>query len=166
MSASSSSGSLRARPWWLGLAVAAAGGVWVHGALTLPQRAQYAVVGPGLFPLLIGAGLVALGLLLLVQVGRGERFEPQEGEDVDPTAPVSRRAFWTTLAGVAVPLVTMRPLGFAVTAALAFALVARAFGSRRLPVDLALGLAIGLVAWFVFSRLLGVSLPGLLPGFR
>ena len=37
-------------------------------------------IGPGFFPTAIGAGLVVLGLLLLVAVARGERFEPQEAE--------------------------------------------------------------------------------------
>ena len=52
-----------ARPWWLGVAVIALGLVWLYGALSLPQAATYAVVGPGFFPAVIGAGLVVLGAL-------------------------------------------------------------------------------------------------------
>lgn len=154
------------RPWWLGVAVAATGGVWLYGALTLPQRATYAVVGPGVFPALIGAALVLLGVLLVVQVARGERFEPQEAEDVDTRQRPSRAAFWTTVAGAAVPVATMERLGFPLTAALSFAIVARALGSRRWPLDLVLGLLLGTAAWYGFSRLLGVTLPGFLPGVR
>lgn len=151
----------RTRPWWLGAAVLAMGGVWLYGAWSLPQGATYAVIGPGLFVTVVAVGLIALGLLLLVAVARGERFEPQDAEDVDLEQPPSPRAFWLTTAASALPVALIRPLGFPLAAALAFALVARAFGSARLVHDLALGLALGVACWLLFSRFLGLSLPGL-----
>ena len=151
------------RPWWLGAAVVIWGLVWLYGALSLPQAATYAIVGPGFFPAAIGAGLVVLGLLLFVAVARGERFEPQEAEDADLSRPPSRASFWTTVAAGVLPIFVIRPLGFPVAAALAFALTARAFGSHRPALDLAMGLALGLVCWLLFSRLLGLSLPGFPP---
>jgi putative tricarboxylic transport membrane protein len=153
----------RSRPWWLGLAVIGWGLVWLHGALSLPQAATYAVVGPGLFPAVIGAGLVLLGILLLVAVGRGERFEPQDAEDADASRAPSRAAFWTTVAAGAVPVLVIRPLGFPVAAAIAFALTARAFGSHRLLLDVGAGLVLGIACWVLFSRFLGLSLPGFPP---
>ena len=92
---SAAGGKAAPRPWWLGAAVVVWGLVWLYGALSLPQAATYAVVGPGFFPAAIGAGLVVLGLLLLVAVARGERFEPQEAEDADLSRPPSRASFWT-----------------------------------------------------------------------
>jgi putative tricarboxylic transport membrane protein len=150
------------RPWWLGAAVIAVGGVWLSGALRLPQGAQYAQIGPGVFPALIGAGLVVLGVLLLVQIGRGEQFAPQESEDALADAPPSWPALLTALVAVVIPVVAMRRLGFPVTAGLVFATVARAFGSRRLLLDLALGLVLGFVCWYGFSAL-GVTLGAPLP---
>lgn len=152
------------RPWWLGAAVAAMGGAWLYGALSLPQTATYAVVGPGLFPAAVGAGLVVLGVLLVVAAARGERFAPQEAEDVDLERPVSRRAFWTTAAAAALPVALVGHLGFPPTGAIAFGLVARALGSKRLLLDLAIGLALGTASWLLFARVLGVTLPGFLPG--
>jgi putative tricarboxylic transport membrane protein len=152
-----------ARPWWLGIAAVAFGLVWLYGALSLPQAATYAVVGPGLVPAVIGAGLVLLGVLLLVAVARGERFEPQETEDADVTRLPSRAAFWMTVAAGVVPVLVIRPLGFPVAAALTFALTARAFGSRRVLLDLGVGLVLGAACWILFSRLLGLSLPGFPP---
>jgi putative tricarboxylic transport membrane protein len=151
------------RPWGLGIAVVAFGLVWIYGALSLTQAATYAVIGPALFPALIGAGLVILGGLLIVAVARGERFEPQETEDADATRAPSRMAFWTTLAAGLLPVVVIRPLGFPVAAALTFALTARAFGSRRLALDLGVGFLLGAACWFLFARLLGLSLPGFPP---
>jgi putative tricarboxylic transport membrane protein len=61
----------------------------------------------------------------------------------------------------------VRPLGFPVVAAVTFALVARAFGSRRLAFDLALGLGLGIACWLLFSRFLGLALSGFpLAGLR
>lgn len=151
-----------ARPWWLAAGIVGIGAVWLYGAFSLPQTAQYARIGPGLFVSAIGAALVLLGLLLAIQIGRGERFEPQASEDAEADTPADMRAFLTALAAAGVPLLTMRHLGFPITGALSFALVARAFGSTRLPLDLAIGLAITTIAYFGFIRL-GVTLGGFLP---
>jgi putative tricarboxylic transport membrane protein len=160
---SGSASAPAARPWGLGVAVIVFGLVWIYGALSIAQAATYAVVGPGLFPALIGAGLVVLGALLLLAVARGERFEPQETEDADASRRPSGPAFWTTLAAGLVPIVVIRPLGFPVAAALTFTLTARAFGSRRLALDLGVGFLLGLACWLLFARLLGLSLPGFPP---
>ena len=154
---------LRTKPWWLGVVVAGLGAVWLHGALSLPQAATYALIGPGLFVTIVAAGLMLLGGLLVVAVARGERFEPQEAEDADPTREPSRRAFWLTAVAGAAPVLLIRPLGFPIAAALTFALVARAFGSARPGLDLIVGLLLGVACWLLFSRLLGLGLPGFPP---
>ena len=155
-----------ARPYWLGLVVMALGGVWLHGALNLPRHVTYAVIGPGVFPGVIGAGLLVLGGLLVLAVARGERFAPQEAEDADPDRPPSWTAFGLTLLAAALPVVTIRPLGFPLAAAISFALVTRGFGSARLWLDAAIGLTLGLGSWLLFARLLGLGLPGPLTTFR
>ena len=111
---------------------------------------------------LIGAALVILGALLLAQIARGERFEPQDAEDAIANAPTSWPALLTAMAAAALPLLTIRWLGFPLTAALSFALVTRAFGSRRVLFDLVLGAILGTIAWYGFT-LLGVTLGGFLP---
>jgi putative tricarboxylic transport membrane protein len=150
------------RPWWLGLAVIALGGVWLWQGYTLPQLDGYAGVGPGSFVKIVGAGLIALGLLLLAQIGRGVSFQPQDAEDAQADAQPSYFALAHAVAAAALPLLTMKPLGFPLTAMLSFALVTRAFGSRRLLFDCLIGLALGAVCWAGFTKL-GVSLGGALP---
>ncbi len=152
-----------ARPWGLGIGVVVLGLVWLHGAWALPQAAAYAVLGPGFFPAAIGVGLVVLGLLLLLAVARGEPFAPQEAEDADPSRPPSRTALWMTAGAGLVPAILARRVGFPAAAALTFALTARALGSRRPGRDLGLGLALGIACWLLFSRLLGLTLPGFPP---
>ncbi len=151
-----------ARPYWLGLGIMAIGAVWLYGAAALPQTAQHAGIGPGLFVTAIGAALVVLGAALTVQIARGEQFSPQDSEDAMSDAPADSVALVTAVAAAALPLFMIRQLGFPLTATLVFALVARAFGSRRLVLDLAIGLALSLIAYFGFVRL-GVSLGGFLP---
>ncbi|OZI24454.1 hypothetical protein CAL18_02370 [Bordetella genomosp. 7] len=152
----------RRRPWWLGLAVIAIGAVWLQQGYALPQASGYAGVGPGDFVMLVGAALVVLGLALLAQVARGEAFRPQEAESAQADAPPSRRALVFAAAGAGIPLLTMEPLGFPLTAMLSFALVTHAFGSRRVLFDCIIGLALGSLCWWGFTRL-GVTLGGVLP---
>jgi putative tricarboxylic transport membrane protein len=150
------------RPYWLAAIVIALGAVCLWGASSLPAASRYAGIGPGAFPGAIGAGLVALGLLLGFQIHRGERFEPQEAENADAHAPVSRKALLLALAAAALPIVTLERLGLPVTAMLVFPLVARSFGSRRLLADLVTGAIVGCLSWWLFDRL-GLQLGGFFP---
>jgi len=150
------------RPWWLGLLVIAIGALWLQQGHSLPAGGGYAGVGPGAFVQIVGLALIALGLVLIAQIASGVSFEPQEAEDAEAGAKPSMRALAFAAAGAAVPLLTMRSLGFPLTAMLAFALVTHAFGSRRLVLDCAIGLLLGLGCWAGFTRL-GVTLGGALP---
>ena len=123
----------KTRPWWLGLGTTGLGGIWLNGALSLDIVAKYGGIGPGLFVGLVGAGMVLLGIVLTIRIGLGERFEPQATEDMTPDAPFSLSGFLLATTAAAVPLATMQPIGFPVTAALVFALVAHAFGARPGP---------------------------------
>src|SRR3546814_11753355 len=88
---------LRKGPWWLGLAVMFMGAVCIYASTELPATAQYAAVGPGMFVIGVGLGLVGLGVLLLVQIARGEVFEPDEAENAVPGQAMDKRAFFTAL---------------------------------------------------------------------
>lgn len=150
------------RPWWLGAVVIALGCVCLYGAFGLPQGARYAGIGPGMFVTIAGGGLVILGLLLTVQIARGETFSAQDAEDASGATTADWPAFFTALAAACVPVLTMQALGLPLTAMLSFTLVARSFGSRKILLDLGYGAALGVAAWFLFSRL-GLQLGGFLP---
>ncbi|MCC2687273.1 MAG: tripartite tricarboxylate transporter TctB family protein [Rhizobiaceae bacterium] len=150
------------RPYWLGAAVAAIGVVWLYQALSLPQQAQYAQIGPGFFVSLVGAALIALGALLTWQIHNGETFEAQNSEDVDADAQASWPALGFTVAATVLPMLAIDVLGFPATATLMFLLVSRAFGSRRYLLNAVIGIAFSVICWLGFSAL-GVQLGGLLP---
>lgn len=146
------------RPWWLGLALAIMGALWLNGARSIASTTNYIGLGPAAIVLAVGLGLTILGIILIFQALRGEFGAVDDEAEAPPSCP----AFLLALAGVAIPLLTMRWLGFPLTAMLAFALVTHAFGSRRTALDLTIGFVLGSAAWLGFSRL-GISLGGFLP---
>lgn len=150
------------RPWWLGVAVIFLGCICLYGTTSLEQGARYAAIGPGLFVTIAGGGLVILGMLLLVQIARGEKFEPQDAEDASGNEKANPVALVTAMAAAIAPIFTMEPLGLPLTAMISFTLVARSFGSRKPLLDVLYGAALGIASWFLFSRL-GLQLGGFLP---
>lgn len=153
---------MAARPYWLAACIVAFGLIWSIQALKIPLFAQYAELGPGFVPMAVGLGLVVLGIILAVQIYQGESFEAQEIEDTDASAEPSIPSLILASLGVAIPLVTMIPLGFPVTAAIAYVFVTRALGSRRYLLNVAIGLGLGLICWYGFTAL-GSRLGGLFP---
>ena len=96
-----------------------------------------------------GLGLTGLAIL----IGAFRRREPAAREPLD-LAPV----LWI-VGALVVPIVLIRTIGWIPVAALVFALGARAFGSRRTVLNLALGLAFGIVTFVLFNYALGLNLP-------
>lgn len=150
------------RPWWVGAAILLMGVVWLHGAGTIHATTNVIGIGPAAMAQVTGALLVACGLMLIFQALKGEPFRPQEEEGADLEAPPSHRSFLLALAGVGLPLIAMQRLGFPVVAAVAFALVTHAFGSRRTALDLVIGAIVSCLSWYGFS-LLGINLGPFFP---
>lgn len=150
------------KPYWLAAGVTLWGLIWVWQGLKLKQFDQYAHIGPGLPVTVVGGVMVLLGVILGIEIYNGVRFEEQAGEDVDANARVSYRALALAAAGCAVPMLTMKTLGFPLTAALAFWLIARAFRSPSALIDAAIAVVVAFASWWVFSKL-GVQLGPMLP---
>ncbi len=142
-----------AGPLLVGVGVTGLGLFLLLNARTIPGEAAYAGVGPRAFPTLVGAALVALGAAFLVALRRGVEFP-------SAAAPAERGALPWLLGGLVVATVLLTPAGFPPAAAILFVLAARGFGSRRWLRNLGLGVLIGVAVYVLFSRGLGVSLPG------
>jgi putative tricarboxylic transport membrane protein len=173
----------------LALAIVAAGVFVMFEAVTGPGNPGYAEVGPGVIPGVIGGVLSLAGLALLQQAMRGQWrvvwFERDIVSEAPDTSSAHSResgnpeslALGPRLRGderiISTPfrnvllvatalildVVLLAPLGFIVASAVLFALVAAAFGSRRIVLDAALGLAFSGAIYFVFVHGLGLSLP-------
>lgn len=132
----------------LGLIAVAAVVVWQSWALRASFGNQ--TLGPQMMPFLVGGLLMLFGVLTILAGLRG-------------AAPPREEADWTAVAwiagGLAVMILLIRTAGFVPACAVLFAATARAFGSRRPAVDLAIGAAMGLVVYLFFVRLLGLTLP-------
>lgn len=131
------------------------------GAYGIAGETAYAGVGPRAFPILIGTGLVLLGVgLAAALLGGRMELHAEAGEDVDATRQADLRPVAWIVAGLAAAVLLVERAGFPLTATLVFTLTARAFGSRRLVRDGAIGLVLAALTWLVFARGLGVTLPG------
>ena len=152
----------QSKPWWLGIAVMILGAICLYSASKLSSTAQYAAIGPGLFVNFAGFGLLLLGFLLTIQIARGETFEAQDTENASGSTPMDKRAFITSTLGCLVPALTVTFIGIPFSSMLSFALIARAFGSNKLLIDLLSGFTLGALSWLLFSYL-GLNLGDFFP---
>ncbi len=121
---------------------------------TLPSEGGYAGIGPNFMAWLVSAGLAALGAWLVFEAASGgwrHRELPAERFQGGPFLWVS--------AGLFVHMALIAWAGFVVAGAALFVCVARGFGSARFLRDLAIGVALALVIYFFFTRVLNVQLP-------
>jgi putative tricarboxylic transport membrane protein len=133
---------------------------------TIRVPATTNAIGPRFFPYVVGGVLVVVGIALAVTVWRQGSDAPEEGEDVDPTAPTDWRTLALLVAAFIAHILLLDPLGFVFTEALFFIAVAVVLGARqRIWITGVAGLALSTVAYVVFARGLGVTLPaGVLEG--
>lgn len=135
----------------IALALVALAGLIAWDASRLQVAATYARVGPQAAPYVIAAGLALCGLFTGVAALRGSF----PARDHDLWAPVA----WIT-GGVLFQIAALAfGIGFILATAVLFAATSRAFGRRAFIGDLAIGLAIGLVVYVLFTKLLTLSLP-------
>ena len=145
--------------------LAVIGGYVVYDASRLRPGFSDQPVEPNAFPYVVGGALLVLGALLALATARGDLPQAEEGEDVDLTV----RADWRTvamLAGVFIANIALIDLlGWAVTGALLFTGTAWVLGSRRLLLNLVIGVLLSVGTWYGFYVGLGVPIPaGILDG--
>jgi len=143
------------------------GALLAAGALTIPGEAGYGGVGPNFLPWVVAVALLLCGAALLAQAlgGGFKHREPPSG------AP---RGDWVALAwvsaGVLATAALITRVGFVLACASCFVLAVRglrgaegkpAGGVAQTATDAAIGLAIALPVFWVFTKLLTISLPGL-----
>ncbi len=139
------------------------------GVTTLPGQDS---LGPRLFPVLIGGGLVILGVANAWSGWRAMRQgSPHEGAliPVSDEVAVAEPGDWPTvlwvIAGLAIGALGYKSVGFIPSAWAVFFLTARGFAGRWSLRDALVGLVVVLIAFFGFTKGLGLPLPaGLLAG--
>lgn len=141
-------------------ASAALGAYTVIGAgfIRVPPGSA-SVLGPRVFPYAVGVLLLVASVAVIVQIARGHRGVPDEGEDVDPDAPTD----WLAVAKLVVfflsQLVLIDLAGWPIAVTVLFAGAAWSLGAKRWWIAVLVGLGLGLVTQLVFGAWLGLSLP-------
>lgn len=122
-------------------------------------------VQPYAFSYAIGSVLVVLGVLMAVATWRGDVAQPEEGEDVDLSGGLDWPTLLQLVAVIVVVVALINWLGWAIMGAFLFAASARILGSRRLLLDVGVGIALALLTWYGFYVGLGIPIPaGVLDG--
>lgn len=136
------------------------------GAAAIPAQAGYAGVGPNFLPWVVAAVLAACGALLVWQAlagGFGDFEQPSGAERADWHAMA-----WVS-AGVLANAALITVIGFILSCTLCFMLAVRGLrlsegkGSppRVLVLDFVTGFLIAAPAFWLFTKLLAINLPGL-----
>lgn len=117
----------------------------------IPDNAIYAKVGPKVIPWLATALLAVMGLALTVTGLRGG-WEHEDAGETD------YRAIGMLVLALVLNIVLIDRAGFIIASTVLFALIARAFGSRQILRDAAIGFTLALVAYIGFDRVLGYKI--------
>jgi putative tricarboxylic transport membrane protein len=130
-----------------------AGIIWFDTArMQVPPN--YSAYGPQIFPYLSIVALVAAAVFLLWQTwaGRPGAVKPESG-DSDWTAVIAISA------GLLSQAVLIERLGFVISAAILFFLVAWGFRSRKYLRDAIVAIVLSVATYLVFTQLLDLQLP-------
>ena len=143
------------------------GGLMAWGATGISSEAGYGGVGPNFFPWVVALALVACGAGLLWEAFSGgwrALDEPSGAAQGD------WRALAWVLGGLGANALLLERAGFIVACTLCFVLAVRGLrasegkphgGARGLAIDAVTGMLIAAPAYWLFTQLLGISLPGL-----
>lgn len=131
--------------------IALSGVVWWNASLVAGN--PIFGIGPRAMPYAVAGGLAILGLCHLVVAARG-------GSGAGDEEP----ADWGAIGWIVVGLVAMISsvglgVGFIPAMTILFATTARAFGRGGFLVDLAIGFAVSLVVYLLFTKALTLGLP-------
>lgn len=151
----------------IGAAALVLGALMAWGATFISAEAGYAGVGPNFVPWVVSAALLACGAFLL--------WHARSGGWRDMEAPSgAARGDWGALAwvgaGIAANALLITTAGFILSCTLCFMLAVRGLrgsegkphgGGKGLAIDFVTGFLISAPAYWLFTKVLGINLPGL-----
>jgi putative tricarboxylic transport membrane protein len=114
--------------------------------------ASNAAIGPRLFPFLVAAGLLIVGVAVLWQAFFGH-IAHERGFELD------WRAMALVAGGLLLQIFLIESLGWIIASTLMFVAATLAFRERRVLISIVIGLALTGLTYGVFNYGLGLSLP-------
>ncbi|GAB4040539.1 MAG: hypothetical protein Fur0014_11130 [Rubrivivax sp.] len=151
----------------IGLAALALAGVMAFGATQIPSGAGYAGVGPNVLPWAVAAALAICGIGLVAQASSGgyRHREAPSGAERGDWPPL----LWVA-AGVLANAALITTAGFILACTVCYVLAVRGLrlsegkaggGLRGLVLDFVTGFLIAGPAFWLFTKVLAINLPGL-----
>ncbi|HEX6292119.1 MAG TPA: tripartite tricarboxylate transporter TctB family protein [Herpetosiphonaceae bacterium] len=148
---------------WLGprlvaLALLAIGLVILVQTFQIRQGGGYSAIGPRFFPVIVALGLLLLSAIFLLRTTALPDLDLMQQAASEEAA-----THWPSVGLIALALVVyafgLGPLGYILATALFVPVVARMLGSTHLLRDVLIGIMLGVIIYFGFTRVLGVRLP-------
>ena len=124
-----------------------------------PDVSHRGPVGPRAVPVFLGIGLCVIAVLHALDVARGGRGEAEAGEDIEIGTPPDWRTVGLLAAAFVANVLLLEAIGWPLSGALMFWIAAQALGSRRRLPDVGIALALGVLSYELFARLLDIPLP-------
>lgn len=149
-----SEGQARTPSWadvCVGLAVIALAAIVGWETSVIPTNAIYAQVGPKVIPWIATGMLAVLGVALTIEGLRGGWAQEEHGT-------FSRRGIGILLGGLVLNVALISTAGFIIASTILFLCTTLAFGSTNIARDAGLGLALALIAYIGFDRVLGYKI--------
>lgn len=119
-------------------------------ASRLGAGGAYARIGPQTIPYVIAICLAGLAAWTVLAAYRHD-FPEREQQDKLPVV-------WI-VGGLLLQMILIKFTGFSIATGILFAMTARGFGRVNLPLALLSGILISALVWFVFARILQLTLP-------
>jgi putative tricarboxylic transport membrane protein len=144
--------------WWLAVCTIVGAAIYLYADWRIPDPVISDPLGPKVFPALIGAGLLGSGFLLLIET-RKKRLASAPRAPAAADEPKRRlllvgMAAWTVLYYTA-----FEPLGY-VSATVVYLLGLLSFFNRgRHMTNVIVAIGFTAIAYAIFSKFLGVSMP-------
>lgn len=151
----------------IGVGALALGAVLAYGATFISSEAGYAGVGPNFLPWVVAAVLSLCGVWLIYEARSGGYRQMDEASGAGRA---DGGAFVWVAAGVLANAALLTTVGFILSCTLCFMLAVRGLrqsegkphgGVRGLVQDFVTGFLIAAPAFWLFTKLLGINLPGL-----
>ena len=151
----------------VGVGALLVGALMAYGATSISSEAGYAGVGPNFLPWVVAVVLMVCGLWLIYEARSGG-FRDREGPSGAPHG--DWRALAWVATGVAANAALITTIGFILSCTLCFMLAVRGLrlaegkphgGARGLVLDAVTGFLIAAPAFWLFTKMLGINLPGL-----
>lgn len=136
------------------------------GALGIPANAGYAGVGPNFLPWLVSIALLLCGVVMVYKARHGGF---RNMEDITGNRPYWAGFAWMS-GGLLANAALITTLGFIFSCALCFVMAARGLrnaedqqnrGVKSWATDLVIGLLIAAPVYWMFTKFLGINLPGI-----